>query len=126
LGVGAGNYPYFALDYAVDYVRRNSAAEGEVAGVTHQIFLAVASELGLVGLVIFLGILYFAFKLALQLSRGSALGTAMFICLLAYTLMGMTTAWEYAKIGYVVLGSVLSLQLQQETQRTKAVPEDPL
>jgi putative inorganic carbon (hco3(-)) transporter len=114
LGVGAGNYPYFALGYSVEYVTRLSGKEGEIAGVTHQIFLAVASELGLVGLMLFLAILFLGFKLALQLSRRSFLGTGMLVSLVAYTVIGMTTAWEYQKIGYIVLGSILSLGLQQK------------
>jgi O-antigen ligase len=113
LGVGVGNYPYFALDYSVDYVRQLSAEEGEIAGVTHQIFLAVASELGLVGLALFVSILFFAFKLALQLSQRSTFAAALFVGLLAYVLIGMTTAWEYQKIGYILFGSILSLGIQQ-------------
>jgi O-antigen ligase len=113
LGVGAGNYPYFALDYSVDYVRQLSAEEGQIAGVTHQIFLAVASELGLVGLALFVSILFFAFKLALELSQRSTFAAALFVGLLAYVLIGMTTAWEYQKIGYILFGSILSLGIQQ-------------
>ncbi|MBA3473436.1 MAG: O-antigen ligase family protein [Rubrobacter sp.] len=125
LGVGAGNFPYAAYGFS-EHVVQKTAEEGEITGVTHQIFLAFSSELGFVGLVLFLGVLCFAFKRAFQLSRTSALGTGMLICLIAYTFIGMTTAWEYEKIGYIILGSILSLQLQQRnTTYAESEGKDP-
>ena len=115
LGVGAGNFPYVALNYSVE-VAQHAAAKGLGAGVAHNIFLTVVSELGLIGLILFLGVLFYAFKLAWQLSRTSTLGTGMFLCLLAYVIIGMTTEWTYEKIGYVVLGTLLSLTLQKKAE----------
>ena len=123
LGVGAGNFPYFAIDYS-DVVVRHAARKGEGSGVAHNMLLGVGAELGLVGLILFLGILFFAFKLALSLSRRSLLGAGVLLGLLAYTIMGMTAEWEYEKIGYVVFGSLLSLQLQQESQRAESDREN--
>lgn len=112
LGVGAGNFPYVAINYSVE-VAKHAAEVGMGSGVAHNIFLAVTSELGFIGLILFLGVLFYGFKLAWPLSQTSALGTGMFLCLLAYVIIGMTMEWGYEKIGYVVLGSLLSLTLQE-------------
>jgi O-antigen ligase len=110
LGVGTGNFPYAAVDYS-QYVTRLSA-QGEQGGVAHNILLSVASELGLVGLALFLGIFFFAFKTLLPIIQRSALGTGVFLGLIAFTIAGMALTWEDEKIGWVLFGSVLSLQLQ--------------
>ena len=57
LGVGAGNYAEAALEYS-ESVQAHSASKGELAGVAHNMFLGVASQLGLVGLILFLGLLF--------------------------------------------------------------------
>ena len=122
LGVGAGNFPYVALDYSVE-VAKHAAESGMGSGVAHNVFLAVTSELGVIGLILFLGILFFAFRLALPLSQTSALGTGLLLCLLAYVIIGMTMEWQYQKIGYVLFGSVLSLYLSlQRSTRHEPSP----
>lgn len=113
LGVGAGNFPYSALSLST-VVAAHSADKGEIAGVVHNMFLSVTSELGFIGLAIFLAVLYSAFRAAIRIGRGSLLGTGIFVGLIAFTIAGMSLTWEYEKIGYVLLGSVLSLQLRAE------------
>ena len=110
LGVGAGNFAYTAIDYS-SVVAGHSADKGEIMGVAHNIFLGIASELGLVGLTLFLGILFFAFRTALMVSQRSALGIGILLGLIVFTIAGMTLTWEYKEVGYVLFGSVLSLQL---------------
>ncbi|MBA2441534.1 MAG: O-antigen ligase family protein [Rubrobacter sp.] len=115
LGVGSGNFPYEAAAYSAQAAHLESLREG--AAVAHNVFLSVASELGAVGLALFLGILFFAFKGALRLARyRSALGVGLFLGLLAFTIAGQTLSWEYEKVGYFLYGSVLSLLLHQTTQ----------
>ena len=118
LGIGAGNFPYVATAYSVQ-VAQHAAEVGAGAGTTHNIFLSVASELGLIGLLLFLGILLFAFRLALSLSRRSHLGVGVLLGLIAYMIIGLSTSWEYEKIGYVVLGSILSLTLQKKADAAR-------
>jgi O-antigen ligase len=113
LGVGAGNFPYTALNLST-VVAAHTAEKGEAAGVVHNMFLSVASELGFIGLTIFLVVLYLAFRTVMRISRGSLLGTGVFVGLIVFTIAGMSLTWEYEKVGYVLLGSILALQLQAE------------
>ncbi|HEX2741534.1 MAG TPA: hypothetical protein VHM69_13900, partial [Rubrobacter sp.] len=78
------------------------------------------SELGLVGLVLFLGILFFAFKTAVPIAQGSGLGTGMVLGLIVFIIAGMTLTWETQKIGYVLFGSVLALQLHNSIRRARS------
>jgi len=116
LGVGAGNFKYSALELSAQLAEK-SAQKGDFWGAAHNMFLSVASELGFVGLVLFLGILFFAFRMVLPISKRSTLGTGIFLGLIAFTIAGLTLTWEYQKIGYVLFGSILSLHLQQVEQR---------
>lgn len=119
LGVGTGNFPYAAVDYS-QYVMRLSA-QGEQGGVAHNVLLSVASELGLIGLALFLGILFFAFRSLFLITQRSTLGTGVFLGLVAFTIAGMALTWEDEKIGWVLLGSVLSLHLQPSAQHVPLV-----
>jgi O-antigen ligase len=115
LGVGTGNYAEAALDYSetvqAHSARKAAAKGGELSGVTHNVVLGVTSELGLVGLVLFLGIVFYAFKTAWLIAQRSDLGTGIFLGLIVAMLGGMTQPWENEKIVYVLYGSVLALQL---------------
>ena len=91
--------------------------EGEVKGVAHNISLGVASQLGLVGLILFLGILFFSFKTAVPIAQESGLGTGIFLGLIVAMIAGMTLTWENEKIVYVLFGSVLALQLHNLARR---------
>jgi O-antigen ligase len=115
LGVGAGNYAEAALDYS-ESVQAHSASEGELAGVAHNMFLGVASQLGLVGLTLFLGLLFLVFKTAVPIAQKSSLGTGMFLGLIVATIAGVTLTWENEKIVYVLIGSVLALQLHDSAR----------
>ena len=110
LGVGAGNFAEFAMQDSAK-VAAHSAAKGAVAGVAHNMFLGVASQLGIVGLILFLGMLFFAFKTILPIAQGSELGTGIFLGFIAAMFAGLTLTWEKYEIVYVLLGSILALQL---------------
>jgi len=118
LGVGAGeeNYSQATLEYSAKNFA-HSLNKGEVAGVAHNIFLGVATQLGLVGLILFLVILFFLFKTALPIAQRLDLGTGIFLGLMVAMLAGMSLTWENEKIVYVLIGSVLALQLHIDSAR---------
>jgi len=110
LGVGAGNFAEFAMQDSAK-VAAHSAAKGQVAGVAHNMFLGVASQLGIVGLILFLGMLFFVFKTVVPIAQGTDVGTGVFLGLIVCMFAGMTLTWEKYEIVYVLFGSVLALQL---------------
>lgn len=110
LGAGAGNYAYVAIEHSTSVVA-HTARKAEVAGEAHNMFLSVASELGLVGLILFLGVLFFVFRTVLPIARRSDLGTGLFLGLVVFMIAGTTLTWEHHKVVYVLFGSVLALQL---------------
>jgi O-antigen ligase len=127
LGVGVGNFPKVAPVYSSFAVQMN-LTQGAGAASAHDAFVSVASELGPIGLALFVGILFFAFKQALELvRRGSAASTGLLFGLVAYTIMTLTTSWEFQKIGYFVLGSILALHaprvLRNATQEVRKAEE---
>jgi O-antigen ligase len=120
LGVGAGNYAEAALEYSTTvqaHSAKKASEEGDIAGAAHNSILGVASQLGLVGLILFLGIMFFAFKTAWPIAQRSDLGTGIFLGLIVATIAGMTLTWENQKIVYVLIGSVLALQLHDSARR---------
>ncbi len=124
LGVGAGNFPYVASTYSARVVQMESEREG--SGVAHNMFLSVGSELGLVGLALFLTILFLALRRALGFAqRSSTLGTGLFLGLIVFMIAGMTLTWEYQKIGYFLYGSVLALQLHHQALQRHGLRRKP-
>jgi O-antigen ligase len=122
LGVGAGNFAKFAMEHSAT-VAAHSANKAQVAGVAHNMFLGVASEFGLVGLILFLTVIFFAFKAAWRIARGSGLGTGIFLGLIVFLIAGMTLTWETQKLVYVLFGSLLALQLHDSAQHTPSPVE---
>jgi O-antigen ligase len=112
LGVGVGNFASAAVAYS-EMIFEVSNEGGAITGVAHNMLLSVASELGLIGLILFLGVLLFAFKAALSVSQRSTLGMGVLLGLMAYTITGMSLTWEYENLGYILLGSLLALKLQE-------------
>jgi putative inorganic carbon (hco3(-)) transporter len=120
LGVGAGNFGESAMEHS-ETVVAHSARKDEVAGVAHNMFLSVASELGLVGLILFVGVLFFVFTAAVSIAQRSDLGTGIILGLIVFMLAGMTLSWESHKIVYILFGSVLALQLHNSAQRAPSL-----
>ena len=120
LGVGAGNFSEAAMNYSASVVAHTSKRE-EVTGLTHDIWLSVASELGLVGLILFLGIVFFLFKTAVPIAQRSDLGTGILLGLIVFVIAGMTLPWQDHKMVYVLFGSVLALQLHNSARRAPSV-----
>jgi hypothetical protein len=83
-------------------------------------FLSVARVLRLLGLALFSGVLFLAFKAALPISQRFVLGAGVFFGLVAYTIAGLSLTWTFQKSGYVLFGSVLSLKLQRSGQHILA------
>ena len=121
LGVGAGNYAEAAVNYSEtvqDHSARKAAQTGgELSGVTHNVALGVASELGLVGLALFLAVLFLLFKAAVPIAQRSDLGISIFLGLIVAMIGGMTQPWQDEKIVYVLFGSVLALQLHASARQ---------
>jgi O-antigen ligase len=120
LGVGAGNYAEAALDYSPTVQEHSAAKAAEeegLAGAAHNTLLGVASQLGLVGLILFLGILFFAFTTVWLIAQTSDLGTGIFLGLMVALIGGMALSWEDQKIVFILFGSVLALQLHDSARR---------
>jgi O-antigen ligase len=107
----------------VTVIAAHFAREGETVGVAHNMFLGVASELGLVGLILFLGMLFFTFKAALPIAQASRLGTGIFLGLIVFMIAGMTLTWEKQKLVYILFGTVLALQLHDSARRATSPDE---
>jgi len=122
LGVGSGNYAEAAMDYS-ESVQQHSQSKAEVAGATHNVALGVASELGLVGLILFLAVVFFAFKTAWQIAPRSDLGTGIFLGLIVAMIAGMSQPWEEHKMVYFLFGSVLALQLHYSGRHAPSAEE---
>jgi hypothetical protein len=84
--------------------------------VTITRFFSVADELDILRSVLFSGILFLAFKAALPISRGFVLAVGVFLSLVAYTIAGPSLTLALQNLGYILLGSVLSLMLQRSAQ----------
>jgi O-antigen ligase len=122
LGVGAGNYAEVAMNYS-ESVQAHSARKAEVAGFAHNMLLGVASQLGLVGLILFLAMVFLAFKTAVSIAQRSSLGTGILLGLIVVMIAGMTLTWERHKMVYFLFGSVLALQLYYSDRRVPSSPE---
>jgi NADH:ubiquinone oxidoreductase subunit 2 (subunit N) len=82
-------------------------ASGGVGPNTYACLVAIA----------FLGMLFFAFKMALPIAQRLDLGTGIFLGLIVFMLAGMALTWKTHKIVYVLFGSVLALQLHDSARR---------
>jgi O-antigen ligase len=115
-GVGAGNFAEATLEYS-EQVFKGAVENGEPTSVAHSVYLGVASELGLVGLILFLGILFFLFRAAVPIAQRSDLGTGILLGLIVFMIAGITLPWGDHKIVYYLFGSVLALQLHYSGRR---------
>jgi O-antigen ligase len=122
LGVGQGNFSEAAMEHS-ETVQAHSAKKEQVAGIAHNMLLSVASQLGLVGLILFLGALFFAFTAAWPIAQRSGLGTGIFLGLIVSMIAGLTLTWEHDKSLYVLFGSVLALQLDDSARQARAHTE---
>jgi putative inorganic carbon (HCO3(-)) transporter len=115
LGVGAGNFPLRAA--GMSGMPRSAAAD-RPGPVAHNVFLGLAAELGFAGCALFALAVACALVRARRLAARSAIGSALLLGLIAWLLLGLSLSWEYAKIGYVLLGSVLALAAAAPEERT--------
>ncbi|MBD2729994.1 O-antigen ligase family protein [Nostoc sp. FACHB-892] len=108
LGVGAGALPYVIDDYSSVILPR-STYNPEIGLVAHNIILSVWSEMGLIGITIFVTILFFGFQYTLNLSKKDPWGLGMLVSILVVFVMGTTLSWENKKILYILFGSICVL-----------------
>jgi O-antigen ligase len=123
LGVGVGNYAEATLEYSEE-VFQSAVESGEPASVAHNIYLGFASELGLVGLILFLGVLFFLFRAAVPIAQRSDLGTGILLGLIVFMFAGLALPWGDHKMVYYLLGSVLALRLHDSARRVPSLDED--
>lgn len=110
LGVGSGN---FSEVISADPSSASYLGSVQDVTVAHNMLLSVASELGLVGLAVFLFVVFSALRQASALARSNVtLGLGLLLGLAAYLIGGMALTWEYTKISYLLYGSVLALSLR--------------
>ena len=102
-----------------ELVVAQTARKDYVAGVAHNMSPGIAAQLVLI---LFLAVLFLVFRMALRIAQGSSLGTGIFLSLVVCMFAGLTLSWEKYKVVYVLIGSVLALQLHDSARR--APPTD--
>lgn len=102
IGMGAGNFAVAAPTVSGMPRRSDQSGRGPVA---HNVFIGMTAELGVVGLALF-GWMWLA---AIGKARSMATDRDLLLPLIACLLMSLSLSWEYAKIVYVLMGSVLAL-----------------
>lgn len=112
-GVGTGNFGHSCVRYS-ELCAAYLHWEGVLASV-HNVYLAASAELGIIGLVLFMGITFHAFRmLNLLMKEPSELYTALGFALIACTVSGFAVPWEMVKVPYMVYGSLLALHFGQQ------------
>lgn len=109
LGVGYFNFaPYFDRAYPEDILFGN-------AQLPHNIFIQIATDTGLLGLAVFLFLLYYAFKLGKDLekqcpdNRSRTIGRCANISLLGFVIAGQFVTVAYYPFLWIHLALVVSL-----------------
>lgn len=106
LGTGAGNFPIAAPAISGMPQRTSDGGPGPVA---HNVLLGLGAELGIAGLAVFSFLLVRAFVRARRAAVSDPFGSGLLLGLIGCTLMSLSLSWEYAKVVYLVLGSLLAL-----------------
>jgi len=127
IGVGAANFATVSPEYSPTAAYIASMREDGGGGVAHNMFLSVAAETGVVGLVLFLALLSSVFWSGWVLTRrGCSLAHGLLVGYFVYLVGGLTLTWEYQKIGYFLFGSLLALGnregAENKTERHKGHP----
>lgn len=124
-GVGAGNYP----EAAVEYLLRPGATENDTVivdekKVAHNIYLTVASELGLIGFAFFVVVIVIALRSALRAARAFAArgdpalelaARALFISIVALLAVGFFSSALYVKQFWILLAAAPALHALAES-----------
>lgn len=114
LGVGLGN---FAL------ANDSGAYAGAVA---HNMYLGILAELGVIGLLMFVGFLVSLLRSSLRVARLDRMGTALLGSLFVWMVMGSDLSLELRKPFYLIAGCVLALLHEvgaPESAATARLPE---
>lgn len=113
LGVGAGNFQTRAPEYVLEagLIRRNDLIVGRPRG-THNIYLRVLSQLGIVGLLLFVGIIASALAANVAAARSFArqkdeqmelIARAVFVGLCGMLAAGFFGSWVFSKPLWLLL-----------------------
>lgn len=110
-GVGVGNFPFVSPQLSSSAWLMAARREDGGGAVAHNMFLSVLSETGLIGFILFMGLLVAAYRTGLRIAkRGEQMGYGLLFGLVGFTVAGLTLTWEYVKIPFVLFGSLLALQ----------------
>lgn len=112
-GVGTGNFSLFSNKYA----ESSLPASGLVA---HNAFISVAGELGIIGIVLFIVLIFGHFRKLWLLSQKTddqelkILAEGLAYAFMAYLIASMSLTWEYRKVFPFILGSIMLLSRQKK------------
>lgn len=114
LGVGTGNFHLFSPIFS-DILLEEGAL------VAHNIFISVLGELGIIGLIIFLFLIYGHFRRNLWLifkgqqnQETKIIASTLLVVFIAYLIIGMGMNWEYRKILPLILGNIVLLSRKRK------------
>jgi hypothetical protein len=122
LGHGPGNSTFVNVQYSL--IRGNIVygVSGGMLG-SHNMFLSVGSDLGLVGLALFAGLLISALIMTSRSWRMQTentflqrTGRALFIALVAYTVQGQALDIHNLKVLWILLGMAIAYKRQQTSE----------
>lgn len=123
-GVGAGNFPVAAVHYLLrpGITERDEIIVDEQR-VAHNIYLTVLSELGAIGLALFLFILFLSLRCALKAARGFAargdpvmelVARGLFISIVSMATVGFFSSALYSKQFWFLLATAPALRAMAE------------
>ena len=128
LGLGVGAYPIAEGTVSDVGQARASAGQGFKWSVAHNSFLETAAELGIPGLILFVGLFLVSFRILRRVRPGSiygpgvskqetALSQMLIGALFGFALSGIFVSAEYFSYLYFLLGLVIALDKVLRTRR---------
>lgn len=136
LGLGVGAYPIAEGTLSAVGQARASAGRGFKWSVAHNSFLETAAELGIPGLVLFVGLFVASFRLLRKIKPGgiygpgisrreTALSQMLIGSLFGFAIAGIFVSAEYFSYLYFLLGLVIGLVKVLKLQRDAMVATTP-
>ncbi|WP_188973419.1 O-antigen ligase family protein [Deinococcus aerolatus] len=111
LGVGAGNFGFLSPDYSLEAA---ALARAKGVAVAHNTYLSNLAELGVVGLGIFVCLMWTLISRTSRLAANIPFARAILVGSVVILVMAITLSLEYSKILYVLVGSQIALMISAE------------